>query len=34
LSTISKRRLRERIGSLGQADMAAVERVICLQLGL
>ena len=34
LSTISKRRLRQRIGSLGPADIAAVERAICLQLGL
>ena len=34
LSTISKLRLRDRIGSLSHADMAAVERAICLQLGL
>jgi mRNA interferase MazF len=34
LSTISKLRLRQRIGSLTRADIAAVERVICLQLGL
>ena len=34
LSTISKLRLRERIGSLGQEDLVAVLRAICLQLGL
>ena len=34
LSTISIRRLRERVGGLSPADIAAVERVICLQLGL
>ena len=34
LSTISKLRLRERIGKLSSADMGAVERAICLQLGL
>ena len=34
LSTISKLRLRERVGRLGQEDMAAVERAICVQLGL
>ncbi len=34
LSTISKLRLRDRIGRLSHADMAAVERAICLQLGL
>lgn len=34
IGTISKQRLREKIGSLGRADMAAIERVICLQLGL
>jgi mRNA interferase MazF len=33
LSTISKLRLRERIGRLRQEDMAAIERAICLQLG-
>jgi mRNA interferase MazF len=33
LSTISKLRLRERIGRLSQEDMAAIERAICLQLG-
>src|SRR6516164_6884563 len=34
LSTISKLRLRERIGRLGAADVLAVERTIRLQLGL
>jgi mRNA interferase MazF len=34
LSTISKRRLRDRIEMLGADDMTAVERAICLQLGL
>ena len=34
LSTISKQRLRDRIGRLSSDDMAAVERVILLQLGL
>jgi mRNA interferase MazF len=34
LSTISKLRLRESAGRLGRDDMAAVERAICLQLGL
>jgi mRNA interferase MazF len=34
LSTISKLRLRQRIGNLDRADIAAVERAICLQLGL
>jgi mRNA interferase MazF len=34
LSTISKLRLRERIGRLAREDMAAIERAICLQLGL
>jgi mRNA interferase MazF len=34
LATISKRRLRERIDSLAAADVAAVERAICVQLGL
>jgi mRNA interferase MazF len=33
LTTISKLRLRQRIGSLDRADVAAVERAICLQLG-
>jgi mRNA interferase MazF len=34
LTTISKLRLRQRIDSLVAADVAAVERAICLQLGL
>ena len=34
LCTISKVRLREKIARLSHADMAAVERAICLQLGL
>ncbi|MGE5269039.1 MAG: type II toxin-antitoxin system PemK/MazF family toxin [Thiohalocapsa sp.] len=34
LSTISKQRLRSRIASLGAEEMSAVERAICLQLGL
>jgi len=33
-STISKLRLRERIGRLNANDMAAVERAICVQLAL
>jgi len=34
LSTISKRRLRDRMGRLTAQDWAAVERAICVQLGL
>lgn len=34
LSTISKLRLRTSLGRLNQQDMAAIERAICLQLGL
>ena len=34
LSTISKLRLRERIGRLDLDDMVAVERAIFVQLGL
>jgi mRNA interferase MazF len=34
LSTISKLRLRDRIGRLSREDMAAIERAICLQLAL
>ncbi len=34
LATISKLRLRESLGRLGSEDMAAVDRAICLQLGL
>jgi mRNA interferase MazF len=33
LSTISKLRLRQRIGRINSIDMAAVERAICIQLG-
>jgi mRNA interferase MazF len=32
-STISKLRLRERIGRVSQDDMDAIKRAICLQLG-
>jgi mRNA interferase MazF len=34
LSTISKLRLRDRLGSLSRSDMDAVERAICVQLDL
>ncbi|MGH7044859.1 MAG: type II toxin-antitoxin system PemK/MazF family toxin [Stellaceae bacterium] len=34
LSTVSKLRLRSRAGRLGADDMTAVERAVCLQLGL
>ena len=34
LSTISKHRLRDRVARLNHEDMAAIERAICLQLGL
>ena len=34
LSTISKLRLRQRVGSLSLPDIAAVKRAIRLQLGL
>jgi mRNA interferase MazF len=34
LATISKRRLRERIGRLGDQEMAAVEQAMRIQLGL
>lgn len=34
LSTVSKPRLRERLGHLSRADMAAVEQAICVQLDL
>lgn len=34
LSTVSKVRLRERLGRLARDDMTAVERVICTQLDL
>ena len=34
ISTISKLRLRERLGRLDGDDMASLERAVCLQLGL
>ena len=34
LSTVSKLRLRERVGRLTGDDVAAVERAICVQLAL
>ena len=34
LSTISKLRLKDKIGRLSREDMAAIERAICLQLAL
>jgi len=34
LSTVSKLRLREKIGGLSREDMAAIERAVCLQLAL
>ena len=34
LTTASKLRLRDRIGSLDQQEMAMVERAICVQLDL
>jgi len=34
LSTISKRRLRDRMGARSAQDLAAVERAIGIQLGL
>jgi mRNA interferase MazF len=34
IGTISKLRLRESLGRLSWDDMAAVERTICVQLGL
>ena len=34
ITTVSKQRLRERIGILSPEDMAAVDRVIRLQLAL
>ena len=34
LSTISKLRLRERIGRIGREDMLAIERASCTQLDL
>jgi len=32
--TASKQRLRDKLGSLSSADMAAVEKVVLLQLGI
>jgi len=34
ITTASKRRLRRRLGTLGQDDVDAVSRIIRLQLGL
>ncbi|HZZ59872.1 MAG TPA: type II toxin-antitoxin system PemK/MazF family toxin [Roseiarcus sp.] len=34
IATISKLRLKDRFGRLSRVDMTAVERAICLQLGL
>lgn len=34
LTTISKLRLKERIGALAVSEMAAVERALAVQLGL
>jgi mRNA interferase MazF len=34
ITTISRHRLLRRLGSLGKEDMAAVDHVICLQLGI
>lgn len=34
LTTVSKQRLRERIGRIDASDMAALERAIATQLGL
>lgn len=34
ITTISKQRLRERIAALSPEDMAGIDRVIRLQLGL
>ena len=34
ISTVSKRRLRRRLGTLGANDIAAVERAVRTQLGL
>jgi mRNA interferase MazF len=34
IATVSKRRLRERMGRLAHDDLDAVERVVRLQLGL
>ena len=32
--TVSKQRLRDKLGSLSPADMAAVEKAVLLQLGI
>jgi mRNA interferase MazF len=34
LSNVSKLRLKDRIGRLSREDISAIERAICLQLGL
>jgi mRNA interferase MazF len=34
LTTVSKQRLKERIGRLSMADLQSVERIIRIQLGL
>ncbi|HEX3681507.1 MAG TPA: type II toxin-antitoxin system PemK/MazF family toxin [Bryobacteraceae bacterium] len=34
ITTVAKQRLRNKLGSLAPEDMAAVDRVIRLQLGL
>lgn len=34
LTTVSRQRLRERMGELAEADMAVIEQAIAVQLGL
>ena len=34
LTTVSKERIKRRLGALSRADMQAVDRVIKIQLGL
>jgi mRNA-degrading endonuclease toxin of MazEF toxin-antitoxin module len=34
IATASKQRLRNKMGSLSAADLAAVERAVLLQLGI
>jgi len=34
LTTVSKLRLRDRLGALGSFDLEAVERAVCTQLAL
>lgn len=34
MATVSKIRLKELIGRVGPADMEAIERAICIQLGI